>query len=209
MILLIRMPVPRPDVSISPYLGCSKIFARRSQTAPPPPPHPPDLIAPPRASARSRVGPQRTPVHSVRLQPAPAKQAAPLGTAQVSMSPSLVVALLTSSPTLAASRLYCIYHTRVSLQVGLSMKFGKRLASEASRRWRPFYLDYKTVKRAIQHDVRARGQSSDNISGPHQTHRTKSDNMAFLQTLLDANLLQLCSKSCRELMRSTNSRSNG
>ncbi len=37
------------------------------------------------------------------------------------------------------------------------MKFGKRLASEASRRWRPFYLDYKTVKRAIQHDVRARG----------------------------------------------------
>ncbi|KAL0044617.1 hypothetical protein WJX82_002935 [Trebouxia sp. C0006] len=36
------------------------------------------------------------------------------------------------------------------------MKFGKRLASEASRRWRPFYLDYKTVKRAIQHDVRAR-----------------------------------------------------
>ena len=40
------------------------------------------------------------------------------------------------------------------------MKFGKRLASEASRRWRPFYLDYKTVKRAIQHDVRARGLTS-------------------------------------------------
>ncbi|KAL0039408.1 hypothetical protein WJX79_007128 [Trebouxia sp. C0005] len=39
------------------------------------------------------------------------------------------------------------------------MKFGKRLASEASRRWRPFYLDYKTVKRAIQHDVRARDPS--------------------------------------------------
>lgn len=43
------------------------------------------------------------------------------------------------------------------LQWHLGMKFGKRLASEASRRWRPFYLDYKTVKRAIQHDVRARG----------------------------------------------------
>ena len=46
-----------------------------------------------------------------------------------------------------------------SLQAFLKMKFGKRLASEASRRWRPFYLDYKTVKRAIQHDVRARGES--------------------------------------------------
>lgn len=43
------------------------------------------------------------------------------------------------------------------LQWRFQMKFGKRLASEASRRWRPFYLDYKTVKRAIQHDVRARG----------------------------------------------------
>ena len=49
---------------------------------------------------------------------------------------------------------------RQCLQWHLGMKFGKRLASEASRRWRPFYLDYKTVKRAIQHDVRARGLTS-------------------------------------------------
>jgi hypothetical protein len=37
------------------------------------------------------------------------------------------------------------------------MKFGKRLAEEAARRWRPFYLDYKAVKRAIQRDVDALG----------------------------------------------------
>ena len=37
------------------------------------------------------------------------------------------------------------------------MKFGKRLALEAARRWRPFYLDYKACKRAIQQDVNARG----------------------------------------------------
>ena len=37
------------------------------------------------------------------------------------------------------------------------MKFGKRLAAEAARRWRPYYLDYKACKRAIQHDVSCRG----------------------------------------------------
>lgn len=39
------------------------------------------------------------------------------------------------------------------------MKFGKRLASEASRRWRGSFLDYKAVKRAIQLDVDCRGGS--------------------------------------------------
>ncbi|KAK9836188.1 hypothetical protein WJX81_007747 [Elliptochloris bilobata] len=39
------------------------------------------------------------------------------------------------------------------------MKFGKRLALEAARRWRPFYLDYKACKRAIQQDVNARDAS--------------------------------------------------
>jgi len=37
------------------------------------------------------------------------------------------------------------------------MKFGKRLALEAARRWRPFYLDYKACKRAIQQDVNSAG----------------------------------------------------
>lgn len=37
------------------------------------------------------------------------------------------------------------------------MKFGKRLAAEASRRWRPFYLDYKALKRALARDVSNKG----------------------------------------------------
>ena len=37
------------------------------------------------------------------------------------------------------------------------MKFGKRLAAEASRRWRGSFLDYKAIKRAIQLDVECRG----------------------------------------------------
>ena len=40
------------------------------------------------------------------------------------------------------------------------MKFGKRLAAEAARRWRPYYLDYKACKRAIQQDVHALGTPS-------------------------------------------------
>jgi SPX domain protein involved in polyphosphate accumulation len=38
------------------------------------------------------------------------------------------------------------------------MKFGKRLAAEASRRWHSFYLDYKALKRALQVDVEAEGK---------------------------------------------------
>ena len=41
------------------------------------------------------------------------------------------------------------------------MKFGKRLASEAARRWRPSYLDYKAIKRAIEHDVQTHGRVND------------------------------------------------
>lgn len=37
------------------------------------------------------------------------------------------------------------------------MKFGKRLAAEASRRWRPFYIDYKALKRALARDVSNHG----------------------------------------------------
>lgn len=33
----------------------------------------------------------------------------------------------------------------------------KRLAAEAARRWHPFYLDYKVIKKAIQDDVAALG----------------------------------------------------
>jgi len=44
------------------------------------------------------------------------------------------------------------------------MKFGKRLALEAARRWRPSYLDYKACKRAIQQDVNACGASW--VTGP-------------------------------------------
>ena len=39
------------------------------------------------------------------------------------------------------------------------MKFGKRLAAEAARRWRSHYLDYKVVKKAIQDDVAALGET--------------------------------------------------
>ncbi|EIE23454.1 hypothetical protein COCSUDRAFT_62990 [Coccomyxa subellipsoidea C-169] len=39
------------------------------------------------------------------------------------------------------------------------MKFGKRLAAEAARRWRPHYLDYKSCKRAVQQDVLANDRS--------------------------------------------------
>lgn len=37
------------------------------------------------------------------------------------------------------------------------MKFGKRLAAEAARRWAPHYLDYKALKRAIKADVASQG----------------------------------------------------
>jgi SPX domain protein involved in polyphosphate accumulation len=49
------------------------------------------------------------------------------------------------------------------------MKFGKRLAAEAARRWRPYYLDYKACKRAIQQDVTAKGLLPTNLS--HVKHR--------------------------------------
>ena len=38
------------------------------------------------------------------------------------------------------------------------MKFGKRLAAEAARRWLDHYLDYKEQKRAIQDDIAAGGK---------------------------------------------------
>ena len=38
------------------------------------------------------------------------------------------------------------------------MKFGKRLASEASRRWSASYLDYKGVKKALYRDVETEGE---------------------------------------------------
>lgn len=47
------------------------------------------------------------------------------------------------------------------------MKFGKRLAAEAARRWRPYYLDYKSCKRAIQQDVLAEGGFIIHISFEH------------------------------------------
>lgn len=33
------------------------------------------------------------------------------------------------------------------------MKFGKRLAAEASRRWSTAYLDYKGVKKHLKRDI--------------------------------------------------------
>lgn len=38
------------------------------------------------------------------------------------------------------------------------MKFGKRLTSEAARRWGTEYLDYKAVKRALKEDLRQGGE---------------------------------------------------
>lgn len=35
------------------------------------------------------------------------------------------------------------------------MKFGKRIAAEAARRWTPFYFDYKSAKKAIKGDIAA------------------------------------------------------
>ena len=85
---MIRIPVPSSDVGISSDLGCSNIFAWRSQV-----PHaaPPDLIGP-RAHAhpiaRSSVEKQRGQCYRFRVQQIPAKQ--PVGpqlvTAQVSRS---------------------------------------------------------------------------------------------------------------------------
>lgn len=45
------------------------------------------------------------------------------------------------------------------------MKFGKRLAAEAARKWRPFYLDYKVLKAAIAEDV-----ASKDVSGARFEH---------------------------------------
>lgn len=42
---------------------------------------------------------------------------------------------------------------------GLQMKFGKRLAAEASRRWTESYFDYKAIKKAIKDDVSSKGTS--------------------------------------------------
>lgn len=36
------------------------------------------------------------------------------------------------------------------------MKFGKRLAAEAARRWAPYYFDYKAIKKAIKDDINSR-----------------------------------------------------
>jgi len=38
------------------------------------------------------------------------------------------------------------------------MKFGKRLLSEAERRWMAYYVDYKALKRAIQSDIVRQGE---------------------------------------------------
>ena len=38
------------------------------------------------------------------------------------------------------------------------MKFGKRLTSEAARRWGSEYLDYKAIKRALKEDLRQGGE---------------------------------------------------
>lgn len=37
------------------------------------------------------------------------------------------------------------------------MKFGKRLAQEASRRWSTAYLDYKALKKALRDDLKTQG----------------------------------------------------
>ncbi|KAK9868326.1 hypothetical protein WJX84_003439 [Apatococcus fuscideae] len=56
------------------------------------------------------------------------------------------------------------------------MKFGKRLASEASRRWRGSFLDYKAVKRAIQLDVDCRDATGRNfdIVLRHELHKVSA-----------------------------------
>lgn len=38
------------------------------------------------------------------------------------------------------------------------MKFGKRLAAEAARRWTEQYLDYKLIKRALKLDIKSKGE---------------------------------------------------
>ena len=38
------------------------------------------------------------------------------------------------------------------------MKFGKRLASEAARRWSDSYFDYKAIKKAIKDDIDNKGK---------------------------------------------------
>uniref|UniRef100_A0A7R9VSK2 SPX domain-containing protein n=1 Tax=Chlamydomonas euryale TaxID=1486919 RepID=A0A7R9VSK2_9CHLO len=43
------------------------------------------------------------------------------------------------------------------------MKFGKRLAAEAARRWCTFYFDYKAIKKAIKDDIDAQDASGTNF----------------------------------------------
>ncbi|KAK9844379.1 hypothetical protein WJX74_001674 [Apatococcus lobatus] len=56
------------------------------------------------------------------------------------------------------------------------MKFGKRLAAEASRRWRGSFLDYKAIKRAIQLDVECRDATGRNfdIVLRHELHKVSA-----------------------------------
>ncbi|KAA6419636.1 MAG: CTD small phosphatase 2-like [Trebouxia sp. A1-2] len=86
------------------------------------------------------------------------------------------------------------------------MKFGKRLASEASRRWRPFYLDYKTVKRAIQHDVRARDPSGPQFAAAIQQELERinafySEQEQQLETFNTAARLHLLSSEVIDLRK--------
>ncbi|KAG1661655.1 hypothetical protein FOA52_007536 [Chlamydomonas sp. UWO 241] len=43
------------------------------------------------------------------------------------------------------------------------MKFGKRLAAEAARRWCSFYFDYKAIKKAIKDDIDAKDVTGTNF----------------------------------------------
>ncbi|KAK9814688.1 hypothetical protein WJX72_009831 [[Myrmecia] bisecta] len=71
------------------------------------------------------------------------------------------------------------------------MKFGKRLSSEAARRWKPFYFDYKNVKRAISADVQskdARGRNFD-IVVRHELHKVSAftvDKEEELEAVMDS-----------------------
>lgn len=82
----------------------------------------------------------------------------------------------------------------------LRMKFGKRLAGEASRRWRPFYIDYKALKQAIQRDIDGRGTTK---APPESVFGIQHLALLALFSLMNSNLPSKslpCGRSFREIL---------
>lgn len=77
------------------------------------------------------------------------------------------------------------------------MKFGKRLAAEAARRWSSFYFDYKAVKKSIRDDIEAKDAAGANFQGALLTELQKvSQFYSDKAAQLEATLQNLPSGTC-------------